>query len=342
MIQTENMHIRPILFSISEDMWPDITKATISNVGDMYGNAIRVWGSLENAPADNSYYVSGRDEAVFGIYGTPVLAIDKNNDGIFTPSNTESKDAWMYNDEKNWFRGYYSFAAVLPDTDLLESDVIGTFVSSSSVAIGSDGKDVNYVNVLTLDFDDSGFDLAENQIDLMYAFRNIDNSNENASSVDLNFNHAFAILNIKQSAQSIANKKMVRDLKIYGIHRSISGNLKFRQEMYEISDKVSSAIRSEELSNNMSELLLEGVKATPESPYASFTGAFTTDEEGNGILINKLLVFPETLSEDNPLILAIKYTEPAEQGNLVLYEKVARITTGVWSPGSNYTYKIEL
>lgn len=341
-MQIENKNARPIVFSTSEDKWPDITKATISNVGDMYENAFRVWGSWKNDPADNSYYNNDGDEAVFGTNGTAVLAIDKNYDGMFTPSNAESKDAWIYNDEKNWFRGYYSFAAVLPDTDLLESDVIGTFVSSSSVAIGSDGKDVNYVNVLTLDFDDSGFDLAENQIDLMYAFRNIDNSNENASSVDLNFNHAFAILNIKQSAQSIANKKMVRDLKIYGIHRSISGNLKFRQEMYEISDKVSSAIRSEELSNNMSELLLEGVKATPESPYASFTGAFTTDEEGNGILINKLLVFPETLSEDNPLILAIKYTEPAEQGNLVLYEKVARITTGAWTSGSNYTYKIEL
>lgn len=341
-MQIENKNARPIVFSTSEDKWPDITKATISNVGDMYENAFRVWGSWKNDPADNSYYNNDGDEAVFGTNGTAVLAIDKNYDGMFTPSNAESKDAWIYNDEKNWFKGYYSFAAVLPDVELSENDVIGTMASSSTVAISSIGKDVSYVNVLTLDFDADGFDLAKDQIDLMYAFRNIDNSNENASSVDLNFNHAFAILNIKQSAQSIANKKIVRDLKVYGIHRAILGDLKFRQEMAVVYDNGVSSIKSEELSNNMPELLLNGLRATPESPYASFTGAFTTDEEGNGILINKLLVFPEILSEDSPLILAIKYTAPAEQGNLVLHEKLARITTGVWSPGGNYTYNIEL
>ena len=155
---------RIISFSAEDrSVWPDMTKAAIGSVGELLGDGFIVWGGWTKCPDDDSYwvgdYASGENNAVFGEAGTKVTATDKNNDGKFN----QSQDAWEYAPEREWYKGYYTFAAAIPASALAKNSITGT--QTSNVSFEND--EPVYTNRLTLNFPDNTFDLSSTQIDLM-------------------------------------------------------------------------------------------------------------------------------------------------------------------------------
>lgn len=212
---------------------------------------------------------------------------------------------WRSEVVKDWQIANYSFAAILPPSEF-------------------DGRYSE--KTLTLDLGEAGFSLADNQKDLMYAFCDVDNTKNEAKSVDFVFNHAFSSLDIRLKR----NGAFVTKVMLYGIHNKIQGELEF-------------FYTSEGISTNLKEILAD--KTTQDSPYylKSYSEVgqgfnYSTDE----ISIIKdlyspepLLVFPEDLSfTPLKIVVGLFY-----QGKSI--ELSAEINTGEWSPGLSYVYVLE-
>ncbi len=309
----------------SSSEWPDITKSPINNVGDLLGDGFIVWGSWTKCPDDDSYwlgeYASGVNNAVFGLSGTEVIATDKNNDGKFD----QARDTWVYTPERDWYKGYYTFAAAIPASGLLDYGIVATHTSD----ITFQNTTPVYINKLTLDFPDNSFDLSKAQIDLMTAFAIKDNSNENADQIKFHFDHICARLNISLAvfdSRGNANPLDIESVTVYGLLNSIASPLEFTQTTNNVTSRITaSADRSTQadpfhVANKGWEIL----PSTLES----------LDAEA---LIQDLLVFPGALSEDNPLKLKIDYTNP----DRITKSIYIKITQGQWEAGKSYSYTFQ-
>ena len=239
--------------------------------------------------------VDGKDKhAVFGTSGTDVSF--RNN-------------SWTCSDEQSWYKGYYGFAAMLP-----ASQFTGTYTG----------------NKLVLDPGDSGLDLAATQTDLMYAFCNVDNTEGDASTVDLVFNHAFSLLDIRLKR----NGAFVTNVMLYGIHRKTTGPLEYSH--------ASSIGEAGEITSNMDEILSD--VTTEDSPYyikTYPTGSgfnYSNNEisllKGSGIS-GPLLVFPEDLTL-TPLKIVIGLSVNGQAKEIR-----TEVNTGEWTPGATYAYVLE-
>ena len=314
---------RPIEF-IVESEWPEMTKAAITGISDLYGDGFRVWANMtsyDNEALDNI-------PEIFDAEGTTIYAVDKDEDGLFVPGIDSSSDVWEYDDKKRWYKGYYSFAAVLPDSKLLSNSVKGELSSSFSKTDNSQGGILNYENTLTLDFGDGGFNLAEQQADFMYAFSNVDNSKSDASEVTFDFKHVFSLLDIRLSYNSVIPK--VNSLLIYGIHSTVFGKLQYYQNMRSENGNVEITD-----SNNMDELLKEAEVSTEVNPYYSSTSF--SDSENEITLVDNLIVFPEQLSETCYLGIIVNITINGQTKDVY-----ASITSGEWVPGESYVYQFNV
>ena len=283
---------RPIVFAVDGE-WPEITKIPIYDAETIKETGFRVWGTWHQDSEDHASYTY--DAEVFGEDGTLV-------------SLKEGSELLLPEQDAMWHRGYYCFAAVFPSG--LAGVQVSTFETTSA------GE--HFANTLTLDFSEDGFDLAETQTDLMYAFSNIDNSDADATTVRLDFSHAFASLDIRITH----NGAKIRSVSLYGIHDRITGHLQLND-----SDN-----------GNLTELLLNASVSTENAPYyyAQFDdGQDYVDETIT--IVDDLLVFPETLSINTSL--AIKFELQYSGKNEVLY---ARVTEGEWTPGSTNVYVIEV
>ena len=289
---------RPIEF-IVESEWPEMTKATTGI------EAFKAWGSWTRDPDDASN-TAGIREAVLGTAGAAV-----NKYG----------NTWVLTQEADWFQGYYNFAAVSPAS--LSGSQAATF---NMVAVGEQNVQ-RYTNLLTLDLEDEGLDLANTQTDVMYAFSCIDNSGNDASAVSLLFKHAFARITVKLGYTE--SEPTVNSFIIYGIHTKINGKLKFR---YEQTGYGASAVRTN--IDNISELLSQGEVSTEETPY--YTGSSFSSADDEIVLAYNLLVFPETLSTS--CYLGIKMNVTIDGQTKDVY---ANVTSGDWVSGGSYVYKLE-
>ena len=210
---------------------------------------------------------------------------------------------WKCTNEQSWYKGYYEFAAALPP-----SLFSGSYSNST----------------LTLNTGSDGYDLASRQDDLMYAFSNVDNSNGDASVVNMVFNHAFALLDIRiQSGAPFASQSIYgTKLTLYGIHRKMIGQLNI------------TVSNESETSTNLNEILAE--KTTEESPYYylpyTATQGFNYGSNTISFFPNKLLVFPEDL-EESPLTITIGLNRSGQE---VLISHT--ISEGEWAPGSTNVY----
>lgn len=319
---------RVISFTAAEDsVWPDMTKSSVNSVGDLLGNGFKVWGSWAKCPDDDTYWIgdysSGVNGAVFGATGTTVTATDKNNDGVFN----QSHDAWEYSPERDWYKGYYTFAAAIPASELTQYGVRGTH--TSGVAFSESSLPV-YTNKLTLNFPSNVFDLSSTQIDLMYAFATQDNSAENANQVSLTFEHICTRLNISIAAYDPAGEGRVFDVQsvtVYGLLNSIGAPLEFTGTTSNVSTRIAA-------SND---------RSTQDDPFhVADTGweiasSSQTDPEGV-VLIEDLLVFPGTLSTENPLKLRVDYLNVNGDTKSIF----TKVTSGIWLAGKTYSYTFQI
>lgn len=319
---------RVISFTAVEDsVWPDMTKSSVNSVGDLLGNGFKVWGSWAKCPDDDTYwmgdYSSGVNGAVFGATGTTVTATDKNNDGAFN----QSHDAWEYSPERDWYKGYYTFAAAIPASELTQYGIRGTH--TSGVTFLESSLPV-YTNKLTLNFPSNVFDLSSTQIDLMYAFATQDNSAENANQVSLTFEHICTRLNISIAAYDPAGEDRVFDVQsvtVYGLLNSIGAPLEFTGTTSNVSTRIAA-------SND---------RSTQDDPFhVADTGweiasSSQTDPEGV-VLIEDLLVFPGTLSTENPLKLRVDYLNVNGDTKSIF----TKVTSGTWLAGKTYSYTFQI
>ena len=231
---------RLITFSAEDQSeWPDMTKSAIGSVGELLGDGFIVWGSWTKCPDDDSYwvgdYASGKNNAVFGALGTTVTATDKNKDGKFN----QSQDAWEYAPEREWYKGYYTFAAVIPASDLSKYGITGTHTSN----IFENDKPV-YANKLTLHFPNEVFDLSSTQIDLMTAFATQDNSAETADQIRFQFDHICAKLNVSLAvydSRGGTGTLEVESVRVYNLLKSIQTPLEFTHTTSNVADQISAS-----------------------------------------------------------------------------------------------------
>lgn len=317
---------RPIQFTVGNE-WPEITKAPIESLDDLKGDGFLVFAEWTKDPEDDSYYANA-DGQVYGTYGVLVNAIDNNNDGVFDPNGSEG-DYWQCTDEQNWYRGYYSFAALLPASQFNATFTApyATHSADFTFTTDADGNvaDVTYKNTITVSFGAGGFNLASSQIDLMYAFYNKDNSADGADKVTLDFHHAFAKLGIRLTANDPEKIPDVTGISVYGLYNSIADDLIFTHTNTQTQTIVSDNINS-----------ILATRSNSDNPYYSISGGAFTRTETELILFEDILVFPQTMTSDHPLIVRITYDTEDEEGKT--YDiKIMNVT---WEPGGTYIYSV--
>ncbi len=277
---------RPIVFAVDGE-WPEITKIPVYDVETIKEAGFRVWGTWHQDPDDPAVYTF--DPEVFGEDGTLV-------------SCKEGNESLLPEQEARWHRGYYSFAAVFPNS------LSGTLSKNE------------------LNIELARFNLAAEQTDIMFAFADVDNSESQASTVNLDFYHVFALLNVRLTNQC-EDAFDVKALSLYGIHDTIHDDLQLTY-----SSQISP------VTDNLDDLLSEASVTTAERPYfeREYTdGQCQIDSDESLAIVDNLLVFPETLSE--PTVLTIKLVlQYGEQTK----EFVATISDTEWERGDTYTYEL--
>lgn len=286
------------------NQWANLTKAVYNEPADIpAGDGLVVWSSCsvdsESVP-----------QAIFGNGGTKVYAPD-----------------WTYSPIRFWQSGAYSFVAALP-----ASAFNADFASSEAGKTGTANifGNISETGALTLNFGKNAdnqplsFDLYTNQIDLMTAFPDaVTYTGGEPSAVSLSFKHLFSLLAIKVAIGSDDPDKTVaiKSITIYGIHKSASP--------FSISKGTNTLTGS-----------LTNPASTPENAFAVFTrpttNAASWDIKGTSPvqLINNLIVFPETLSQVNPLKVKVTYGEGKEF--------TGTLSTGEWKSGLRYTYTLSV
>ena len=307
---------REIVFKAESD-WPAVTRLAITDIDDIKSEGFKVWGTWTKDPNDNYYYINNTD-VVFGASGSTV----SYNNNLWKPDYTSE-----------WYKGYYNFAEILPSShfNVTYSSTFDKISSESQTAI-------EYTNQFTIDLGEEGYDLSRSQGDLMYAFANVDNSSEEASTVNLHFNHAFSLIDVKLSF--IEDPVYIKEVSIYGIHNSIRGELIYTQEELIVDNKSEGRSVEIDTANNLSELLANGNLTTSTNPYVKYEydiNDFDQESHSTFTIADDLLVFPETLSQDYPLTIQITcLTGDAEKTIYAVFDN------GSWLPGKSYTYILEM
>lgn len=321
----------------------DGSRGIISGVGDLLGGGFVAWAQWTKDPEDNavftSDYASGKTNLVFGERGTSVYATDGNNDGVFNPAQ-QSQDTWYYTPRRYWHRGTYIFAAALPSSAFNPSHAKTALELVGNPATGvlsNDGE-----GTLTLTFSQnfvlggvnaSGTAPAPDaQIDLMYAFTTVDNRDEEATTASLNFVHSCAQLGLRLTSDAQKPLK-VKSVTIHGIHKYAESPM---------------ALTSDQEQNlaSLRDCLTDAGKTTLASSFAQFNRPVGTSTDWDIVtgdvaqavkLVQDLIVFPEVLSETNPLCIRVTYNDGAAADKYL----DAKVTSGEWLPGKVYTYTLK-
>ena len=311
-----------IKFSV-ESEWPTISKAAVNGIDEMVNSMFKVWGTWYQDPSD--IYYSEQSAHVFAQNGTYVQIIS-SGDGVY---EGECKS------EAEWYAGYYNFAALFP---MMFSATHDTEFEKSKVG---DATKLEYTNKLNIAFPNIGqngiYHLGTNQGDLMYAFSNVDNSAETASTVNLNFEHLFSLLTINIVANKTTDLSPKLDVTIYGIHNSITGPVTITQTEVITNYGTQNQQRTVSVTNNLKDLLKNSTPSTESSTYkkVSYTN------EGYGSLdfitpVSQLIVFPENL-EETPLTIKVDFKDEA---GTITKTLTATINSGEWQSGRSYAYTL--
>ena len=338
----------PIELSPSGE-WSDLSRGVIEGLDDLTGDGFVTWANWTKDPEDESIftndYSSGVTNLVFGEHGTKVYATDGSGDGFFTPVQ-QILDTWYYTPKRYWQRGTYTFAAALPATAFNascvkeESDVTGT--ANITGTLGLD-------NTLTLTFGQDenerplGFNLAANQIDLMFAVTDVDNCDENASEVSegvsLQFEeHSFAQIVIEAASIDENVDIIVDKVTFSGNHKSTTGPIN-------VSLGDEGVVLDYTIDPNSS--------TDSDAPYQVIdnigvrASKLTTDADGNWkfdykTIVSGLLVFPE----ESTMTLDIEYRASFPDSPDITSDTITgTVTTSapvIWQKGRKYLYKLQI
>lgn len=362
---------RPITFTAMESpLWPDLTKGPVESVSDLLGDGFCIWGSWIKDPLDKviygeDYYLEGQNGAVFGQSGSVVTATDENGDEKFD----QDDDSWTYAPQQEWYRGYYSFAAVLPASALSEDSISGRHYSHAEASTeftytSGTMTGVTYNNRLTLDFPNDRFVLGgmsvsgtrlpeSSQPDLMYALSEVDNSANKADDVSLEFVHTCSRLSISVSVNDPSKTMSIQRITLYGILNSIPTPLEFTRtvqiEEYGTESPTENVTHTENFTSRLAQAAMDSdeYRSTQSSPFAVFNrpegdgeDAVLWDVRGSDPdkpsavrLVEDLIVFPGTLSTDNQLTIKVEYISGED-----LLTTFVKLSSGEWLPGKNYAY----
>ena len=314
---------KQIVFA-AENSWPEITKAPISNVADMINQDFIAWGTWNQDSFDYSESAS-----VFTNSGVLVKAKD-NGDGIFKPAQ-DKNDKWEISDKKSWHLGYYNFAAVFP------KQCADTHTSSFRKYMEDDEVCLEYINTLKIKYNIP----LDEQNDCMYAFRNVDNSDGESTVVNFNFYHALSLLSINISASTPQTLPGIRKITLKGLHTDVT------QFTVTHTERVIDGQSEVDVECDLKEVL-KSSSVQESSTFKSWTYSSTSFDYGTTSTITpiqNILVFPETLSEEAPLIIEVEYvddTESIDDTNVTSKTRIVRVTSGDWESGRSYAYTLEL
>ena len=325
--------------------WSDLSRSVIDGLEDLVGDGFVAWANWTKNPEDNAIftndYSSGATNLVFGEHGTKVYATDGDGDSKFTPDK-EPLDTWYYTPKRYWHRGTYTFAAALPasvfNASCVNAEADATGTANITGVISNDGSDVLNLSFGTGEFVLGGISVSgtqpddDAQLDLMYAFRSVDNKDESAGVVSLSFTHALAQIGIRLTSDT--DKALhIKSIKIYGIHKSAESPLLLTDDAEQNTISLRSSltdVRKSTLDNCFAEFI------RPEGDEGDIWDIVSRDVSSAVQLVRELIVFPEELSTDNPLKIRVTYNDGAIADKYL----DATVSTGVWEAGQVYTYTL--
>lgn len=227
--------------------------------------------------------------------------------GLFGANGTEvshSNGAWTYSPLRYWQPGTYSFAGVMPSG-------VGTASLSAN-------------NQLTISFGDDGFNLAENQHDLMVAFDSQTvQSASTATAVDFDFDHQLSLITIKGAYKESKGKIRVDKIEVYGNSAKTKGNMVFAHDGTSNTINATYELDPQSITNS------GNVFQTIEGAWELLPSATSTE------IVSGLLVFPE---ECEAFYIAVTYTDLYGSTNQVQTTKTSPKLEADWERGKKYTY----
>lgn len=266
------------------------------------GDGIVVWGTWHQ---DLGEGVIKSKPNVFGIGGTKAYYPD-----------------WSYFPKRFWAPANYTFASTLPASRFNAShNATGLEETGRTISGSFDGSE------LSLEF--SGFDLSEDQTELMYTFATVDNTDDKADEitdgVSLYFENRLCA-QLRLNMKSDGNTFFVKQVDIYGIHKSITGELEISTE---------EGLAAADFVGILTEASEEN------SPYATFSreeGSYwTISGEEATQLVPGILVLPETFSETSPMYVKVTYQSDDLRVNAMTFT----LNTGSWEPNTINTYTLK-
>lgn len=222
----------------------------------------------------------------------------------------DSTNGWTYSPIRYWQPGSYVFAGIMPSSD--------GFTASLNEA--------NH-NQLTLNFGTSGYNLAENQDDIMVAFdTQTVQSTSTASPVNFVFNHQLALVTIDGANTESRGKIRIDEIKIYGNSSKVSGNLVFTYDAdgYTITPAYTLAGTTTE----------RDVYMAITYPNQTWMLASTNGTPNYITLVPEILVFPEKCS----FSIVVTYTDYYGDDEGVQVTKTGTLAAD-WERGMRYTYR---
>lgn len=320
------------------------SRGVINGLNDLMNDGFVTWANWTKDPEDNAIftndYSSGATNLVFGEHGTKVYATDGDGDSNFTPDQ-QPLDTWYYTPKRYWHRGTYTFAAALPASAFNASCVNAEADATGTANItGTLGLD----NTLTLTFGQDenenplGFDLSANQIDLMVAFSDVDNCDENASVAQLNFmNHHFAQIVIEAASVDENADIIVDEVVFYGNHKATTGPITFTKEKEVViaSYEIDSATATNEDNPYM---VISSINQ--ELPHAVKKADGSWKHTYNPI-VTGLLVFPE----ESVMTMVVKYRTFMSDNTVTSEQIEGTVTTSApvtWFEGMKHLYKLQI
>lgn len=312
---------RPIRFS-AQQQWPDVTKA--AGLNDLKENGFQVWAAWNKDPQDNSSFLDDYEDGFNGsvFSATPVSFI---NGGWSYVTDSEY--------EREWYRGYYAFAA-LPESAF--EQLVQTAEHSVSISVEEDVP--SYTNRLHLKFQQElDLSVLQDQADFLFAFDCQDNSANSAEVVNLDFKHAFTRFRLEFFVYNPLKMPVVTSVKIYGNRKAVNNGETFVLTQTSVGD------------DNVISAQFDGVRSSSEEPYyqQSFDQSLFAIGITDSAVLCEMMVFPENLTEEHPLYIDVTYKKILESdGRYYIsddsYTYTIRIKDVVWESGETYTYKFEV
>lgn len=243
--------------------------------------------------ASRTVTIDGEQESAYDIFTEDGVAV--------TGSNSDGTIAWKYSPVRYWQPGDYDFIAVTP--------------SAMNGTLSDEG--------LSLDFGDDGWNISEDQTDLLLAVspgvsgEDHFNTGSAPDPVTLSFTHQLAL--VKFSARNIYVDKGVKitvtGIKIHG-QKTVATEMTYDQTAaWTLSD------------------------GTGEQAQSSLESLVTNDTDAYSEISSGVLVFPQKCeSVTVELTFSDEYDGVATTGNI----KSATISAPEWKAGKKYEYNIHI